>query len=215
MDKVYHADALTLLAALPTASIDACITDPMYGVSQNQKPRAFYDWGHDPAGGDPDKWWTMHGPIYKECLRVLRPGGALAWAMGCKFRDRFAGWFGAHRIWSFTRYRHRGMNCFGHIWIVQTREQGPIRFPDKDSLIIMNTCPTILKRHPCPKAVPEMSFLVDALTTPGQTVLDPFCGTGTTLIAAGLLGRRYLGCDISETYCKVAMKRLTNLNLLK
>src|SRR5690606_33531336 len=43
---------------------------------------------------------------------------------------------------------------------------------------------------------------------PGQTVLDCCCGLGSTLVAAELLGRNWIGCDLSRTYCQVAMKRL-------
>jgi DNA modification methylase len=213
VNDVYRMDARKLLFALPDASIDSVISDPMYGVSKNPKPRATYDWGADPAEGDPDKWWAYHGPIYEQCRRVLKPSGTLAWAMGCKFRQRFPEWFGGYRIWSFTRFQHQGLNAFGHIWFVQTKEQTPIRFPDKDSLIIVDTKPELLKFHPCPKAINEMLFLVDALSKPGQIVLDPFCGLGSTLVAAALLKRKYLGCDLSERYCRVAKKRLADIEL--
>jgi site-specific DNA-methyltransferase (adenine-specific) len=206
--KVFHGDARRLLRALPCASIEACIADPMYGVAKNPNPRLTYDWGPDPFHGDPDKWWEYHRPIYHECLRVLKPGRTLAWAMGCKFRDHFRDWFGGYRIWSFSRFKIRGMNAFAHIWMVQTREQTPIPFPDKDSLIIYNTGPKLLKLHPCPKAVEEMSFLVENLTEANDIILDCFAGIGSTLVAAQQLGRRWIGCDLSRNYCRVALRRL-------
>jgi|ERR1019366_1057105 DNA modification methylase len=98
--------------------------------------------------------------------------------MGFKFHERFPEWFGGYRIWPLSRFKRQGINSFGHIWIVQTADQEPIRFPDKDGLILMDTQPALLKCHPCPKAVSEMVWMVEALTTPGQIVLDPFCGTG-------------------------------------
>src|SRR5262249_10294024 len=65
LGRVYHADALDLLRRLPTESIDAVMTDPMYGSSANSK-RAQYDWGKDPSGGDPEKHGAYHKPIYEE-----------------------------------------------------------------------------------------------------------------------------------------------------
>ncbi len=130
--EVFCMDSLSLLRAMPTASIDACITDAMYGTSKNCR----YDWGLDPAKGDPGKHWRYHEPIYRECLRVLKPGGILAWGQSIKFCGHFAEWFGGHRVWTLTRVRRRGMVPSPHVWIVQTREQGPIDFPARDPLVI-------------------------------------------------------------------------------
>jgi len=98
----------------------------------------------------------------------------------------------------------------GHTWVVQTREQQPVRFPDKDGLVInANGDPWKLRTlHPCPKPVAEMGFLIEGLTLPGQVILDCFCGTGSGLVAAEQLGRRWIGCDLSRHYCQIAMKRL-------
>jgi site-specific DNA-methyltransferase (adenine-specific) len=65
--------------------------------------------------------------------------------------------------------------------------------------------------HRCPEPVEEMLFLIDALTQPGEIVFDCACGTGSTLVAAAQLSRRWIGCDKSRTYCQVAMKRLAEL----
>lgn len=206
-NKVFNGDARRLLAALPTDSIDAVITDPMYGTAKNFK----YEWGIDPGRSSPEKHWHHHEPMYRECLRVLKPGGVLAWAQGAKFCPHFRTWFGGHRLWTLTRFRIKGMNATGHTWIVQTKEQKPVDFPASDSLVIYQDCRALKKYHPCPKPVEELQFMIKSLTTPGQVVLDCFCGLGSTLVAAELLDRRWIGCDLSKTYCQVAMKRLENL----
>jgi DNA modification methylase len=205
LNKVFNGDALKLLRVLPTASIDAIVTDPMYGTSKN----CLYDWGVDPAQGDPEKHWIYHQPIYEECRRVLKPGGVLAWAQGAKFCDDFHRWFGGHRLWTLTRFRRKGLKATGHVWIVQTREREPIEFPERDSLVTYDGLGmSLIQKHPCIKPPEEMAFVIEALTSPRDIVLDCFCGLGSGLLAAQQLGRRWIGCDLSRRYCQIAMKRL-------
>lgn len=63
--------------------------------------------------------------------------------------------------------------------------------------------------HPCPKPLPLMIELLTLFTDSGETILDPFAGSGTTLVAAKQLGRKAIGIELSEAYCKTAVERLT------
>lgn len=62
--------------------------------------------------------------------------------------------------------------------------------------------------HPTPKPEWLMQKLILASTNPGDTILDPFCGSGTTLRAAKDLGRRAIGIEANETYCRLAARRM-------
>ena len=57
-----------------------------------------------------------------------------------------------------------------------------------------------------PEELPE--WFIKLFTQPGDLVLDPFNGSGTTCVAANSLGRKYLGIDLSEEYCQIAINRL-------
>jgi site-specific DNA-methyltransferase (adenine-specific) len=67
---------------------------------------------------------------------------------------------------------------------------------------------TVGGEHPAVMPVELAARAIRLSTWPGETVLDPFAGTGTTLVAARLLGRRAIGVEISERYCELAAKRL-------
>lgn len=69
------------------------------------------------------------------------------------------------------------------------------------------------KGHPAPfpEAIPRR--LIELYTCPGEIVLDPFMGSGTTAVAAVNLERRCVGYDISEAFCALAQKRLKLLQL--
>ena len=62
--------------------------------------------------------------------------------------------------------------------------------------------------HPCPRAIEHVVWLVKRFSRPGDVILDPFCGSGTTLVAAKLTGRRYIGVDICREFFHYARARL-------
>lgn len=64
--------------------------------------------------------------------------------------------------------------------------------------------------HPTQKAVKLMEILISLVTIEGQTVLDPFCGCGTTLVAAKNLNREYIGFEINEEYYNNILFRMSN-----
>jgi len=63
------------------------------------------------------------------------------------------------------------------------------------------------KQHPTEKPLTLMSYLLSR--APGEPVLDPFMGSGTTLRAAKDLGRKAIGIEIEERYCEIAAERLS------
>lgn len=78
-----------------------------------------------------------------------------------------------------------------------------------DNVITGGLAPNEGGLHPTQKPVALMQSLIELTTKEGQLVVDPFCGCGSTLVAAKLLGRQYAGCDLSEDYAKIARKRLS------
>lgn len=62
--------------------------------------------------------------------------------------------------------------------------------------------------HPTQKPVVLMQLLIELVTVNGQTVLDPFCGSGTTLVAAAKLNRNYVGFEREKEFVATARKRL-------
>lgn len=69
------------------------------------------------------------------------------------------------------------------------------------------------KAHPCPKPIDLFARLIRCLTADGQTVVDPFCGSGVCLRAAKDSGRKAIGIEQSERYCEIAAERCRQENL--
>lgn len=64
-------------------------------------------------------------------------------------------------------------------------------------------------RHPTEKPIPLMRELLGDFTLPGQLILDPFMGSGTTGVACAKMGRRFIGCELDPKYFDVACDRIT------
>lgn len=65
-------------------------------------------------------------------------------------------------------------------------------------------------RHPCEKPLPLMEHMIRTSTREGDVVLDPFAGSGSTLVAARSLGRRAIGIEQDERWCERAANRLSH-----
>lgn len=62
--------------------------------------------------------------------------------------------------------------------------------------------------HPCPRKIGHVRWLLRFWSAPQDVILEPFCGSGTTLLAARENGQRAIGIEIEERYCEIAAKRL-------
>jgi site-specific DNA-methyltransferase (adenine-specific) len=97
--------------------------------------------------------------------------------------------------------------------MVKTLPDDPIDFfdPRSDTWNVSRVCGTFKERegwHGCQMPIAILDRIIKASSNPGDVVLDPFNGSGTTAVAAHLLGRRYVGIDQSAEYVRFAEKRL-------
>jgi 16S rRNA G966 N2-methylase RsmD len=70
-------------------------------------------------------------------------------------------------------------------------------------------CPIEQGEHPTQKPLRLIHRWITDFSVPAETILDPFMGSGTTLVAAKQLGRKAIGIEIEERYCEIAAKRLS------
>jgi site-specific DNA-methyltransferase (adenine-specific) len=89
----------------------------------------------------------------------------------------------------------------------------PLGAKPKDVIEIPTTCNGMGEKTPHPTQKPEelLRRLVLASSDEGQVVLDPFSGSGTTIVVAEQLGRKWLGCELNFQYNQWAIERLENV----
>jgi len=98
------------------------------------------------------------------------------------------------------------------VWVLRPQEApGEVFGPESDTWFVSRVCGTFKERegwHGCQMPLEVLRRIILASSNPGDIVVDPFNGSGTTAVAAALLGRRYLGIDQSDEYVKYARRRL-------
>lgn len=239
LNEVYNVDALTLLKALPDASVDLVFTDPPYGHNNNNgdlihrreaalgivstvAPDAARPIANDGAEAN-----DLFRAVLPELKRVLKPGGNCCCCCSGGGPDpQFARWsLWLDEVLDFKQMVVWDKGPMGMGWhyrrsyetvLVATKPGAACMWYDTSHRIEniirpgMNAPKIIPSKdnHPTEKPVGLAEFFIRIHTQPGDLIIDPFAGSGTTLVAARNLGRRYIGCDISAEYVDMARRRL-------
>lgn len=113
-----------------------------------------------------------------------------------------------------TTYADSRANPVGKLpddtWVLRPQETDRHFQPESDTWFVSRVCGTFKERtgHPCQMPEAVLERIIRVATNENDVVLDPFAGSGTTLAVAKKLGRRYLGCELSEEYAKGVRERL-------
>lgn len=221
---VIHADCLTVLRQMEAGSVDMTITDPPYGMDY-QSTRAAKENRKAKIANDksPFIWW-----IY-DAYRVLKEGGGALcfsrWDVQQVFMDalRLAG-FTVKSVLVWDRMHHGMGDLKGSFaprydtCIFATKGRYILPNGRPDDVIQCQRLNSAELVHPNEKPVALMRELIEATTAPGALILDPFAGSGSTLAAAALTGRQYIGIEISAEHHATAKRRAleaTKTRLLK
>ena len=113
-----------------------------------------------------------------------------------------------------TTYADRRANPAGKMpddtWVLRPQEDERLFPPASDTWYVPRVCGTFKERtgHPCQMPEAVLERIIRVSSNPGDLVLDPFAGSGTTLATARRLGRRYLGIELSAEYAAAIRRRL-------
>ncbi len=212
---IYHGDCREVLAAGPSIHADVLITDPPYGVGLTVKR---HRWGEQKAASASYDDGDEVADLLREAIPVALDRSG----------DRGMVFSGARNLWAYPPASAVGAvfltNGSGmSSWGFQCSHQ--ILYYGKDPYLAdgRGSMPNGLfdkgfhretVDHPCPKPISWMTWAIERASREGETVLDPFMGSGTTLVAAKRHGRKAIGIEIEERYCEIAVKRLAQGVLL-
>lgn len=184
---------------------DLCLTDPPYGLGEKKESgKNDYNQYSDSrenleilAAG----WLPIARSVAPAV--VFSPGVTNAWVY--PEADWILCWFyGGGQLrssWGFNCWQP--FLCYGKDPSLANGRGGR---PDAVNLNVPANASEI--DHPCPKPIKLWLWMIERLSfRSGALIYDPFCGSGTTLIAAEQLKRRCYGIEISPTYCDVILTR--------
>jgi site-specific DNA-methyltransferase (adenine-specific)/modification methylase len=201
---LYLGDCMDILPTLP--KVDAVITDPPYGLGElsgisKKRNRNAY------AGFDDTEQNVIDNviPAIKRSLELA--GGRGLITPGCRCLQLYPR---ARAIGGFYQPAAVGMSPWGFVGF------NPVLFYGKDprggkgqsSVATTLTEKASTDEHPCAKPLGAMLWMVKKGGFVGETILDPFMGSGTTGVAAIQLGRKFIGIEREPKYFDVACKRI-------
>jgi DNA modification methylase len=197
---IYHGDCREILPTLP--KVDLVLTDPPYGVGlRNGDVDGHRSRRWDRIEGDSDQ--AIGSQILEELCGVPTIAFASPWLP----------WPGKWRnliVWDKGGAVGGGgdiATCLKRSWeLIQVRDNAPLQGPRDESVWRFPMIPADTALHIAQKPVALLVALIEKFG--GRTILDPFLGSGTTLVACKRLGRRGIGIEIEEKYCEIAARRL-------
>ena len=206
-NEIICGDAREVLAGVQSESVDFVLTDPPYLVNYRDREGRSIAGDRSPAVLD----------AFLDVARVLKPN---------RYCISFYGWTNVH---AFTDvWARAGLRTVGHIvWHKPyASKTGFAHYRHESAFILAKGRPeqpaepiddvqpwtySGNKAHPTEKSVDILTPLIRSFSRPGDLVLDPFSGSGSTAVAAALSGRDYFSIELDEDYCAYARKRLAGV----
>ena len=226
--RIYQGDCIEVMRSWPDDFVDMIWTDPPYGHGNHEddlnsrlnEHRGIED---KPIANDsPDEMRRVVDGMLHEAVRVLKPdcccccccgGGGprptFAWLANRMDADGMA--FFHSVIWDKINpglgWRYKRQH---EMVMVAHRKGGKLAWNEETEPFgnILRHAKPHDGNHPNEKPLKLVQRFIAAHTKPGDLIVDPFCGSGTTLVAAEALGRRWIGIELDPVYVAVAQARV-------
>jgi adenine-specific DNA-methyltransferase len=206
-NTILNADCLKAMPMLRDESVNFILTDPPYITRYKSRD------GRTIANDDNDAWLK---PAFAEMYRVLANDSFCVSFYGWPMADRF-----------MQAHRAAGFRVAGHLMFPKTYASSTryLRYQHEAAHLLIKGNPrqpespigdvipweyTGNRLHPTEKPLSALRTLVEAFSASSDTVLDPFAGSGSSLVAAKSLGRSYIGIELDTKYHAIAKQRLAS-----
>ena len=204
---IYHGDCREILPYLP--KVDLVLTDPPYGIGFSK---------YESHADMESEYEDLLIPVVTLCNELLTDGGMAFFWQGMKHVDKFHRFFPqGYRLFAalknFTQHLPTPMQYSWDPVVFWSKGKSTLRaVAGQRDYHMGNTAKYVAQQnygHPCPRPLNTVTYILEIASIENNLILDPFMGSGTTLVAAKQLGRKAIGIEIEEKYCQIAIKRLS------
>jgi DNA modification methylase len=231
---LYNQDCITAMQQIGVESIDLIVTDPPYNLGNFMKKRdtnlhKMRDNFFGSAGWDDmefGEWSKSMDDFFKASARVMKKGGTMIMFMAIikvetiiQLAEKHGFYYKTTGIWHKTNPMPRNMNLHfvnsteAWIYFIYKKRTGTF---NNDGAIIHDFIETSVTpnserkygKHPTQKPEGLIQHFVETLSNSGDTVLDPFMGSGTTGVVAKKTNRSFIGVELDRQYFEMAQKRI-------
>lgn len=232
--KLYNQDCIAAMESIDKDTISLIVTDPPYNLGNFMRNRdtnlkKMRDNFFGSAGWDDmefEDWTNSMDDFFNATARVIKKGGSMIVFMAIikvetiiKLAEKHGFYYKTTGIWHKTNPMPRNMNLHfvnsTEAWIYFTYKTRTGTFNNEGALfhdfIETSVTPANERRfgkHPTQKPEVLMQHFVELLSNPGEWVLDPFMGSGTTGVVSKRAGRNFIGVELDTEYFNVANKRI-------
>lgn len=203
--QLYLGDCLEVLPTLAPGSVDAVVTDPPYGMNLDTDNSRF-------SGGS-------KGNIAKRGIGPGTGGGSRIIGDSKPFDPSPLLAFGGDKvIWGWNHFAPRLPSGACLVWLKRNDDAFGAFLSDAETAWFSRGCGVFCRKdlsnnaitrqrvHPTQKPIGLMMWCIDKCD--GESVLDPYMGSGTTGVAAVRLGRKFIGVELDPEYFEIAKRRI-------
>lgn len=208
LNKIYNEDCLIGMKKIPDKAIDLILTDPPYGINIEKMGFTTNIKGgiakrNDYASCFEDN--KISEDIFKEIFRISKHQIIFGGNYYTDFLTSTQSWI----IWD-KKTDDKYSNDFADCEMAWTSFKKPAKiFRYLWHGMLQHDMKNKEERyHPTQKPVKLFVLLLEKYSNVGDIILDPFMGSGTTALACLTLNRKFIGFELSETYCDIAEKRI-------
>jgi site-specific DNA-methyltransferase (adenine-specific) len=232
--SVSQNDCLKALSDVASKSVDFILTDPPYNLGNfmhnrntnlvKMRPNQFAYSGWDDL--EFDEWKQNMAVFFKESNRVLKKKGAMILFMSLikletmiELAEKNGFYYKTVGIWHKKNPMPRNMNLHfinsTEAWIYFINEGTTGTFNNEGKVIhdfiesgLTSVAEKSFGKHPTQKPLKILNHFIGLLSNDGDTILDPFMGSGSTGVSCEIMKRKFLGIELDENYYKIAKNRI-------